>query len=234
MGKDITNATMNGARRYQQQRYRSIDQAWVNRREQRIVATLLTECHVTGGLFLDVPCGYGRFVSLFARLGMTAIEADVSRDMVQLAVENHPRYSGGRGLCADIFDLPFADNTFDGVLCIRLFHHRYNNAERQRILHELARVCRRFVLLSFYSRAPLHTLARHWRGTRGRLELLSFTRFRDLILASGLRIQRVCSLLRFCHAQTFVVVTKSLPATRSAVYPGSLQSQGGDRLPVFD
>jgi SAM-dependent methyltransferase len=234
MGRDTTEATANEAQCYQQQRYRSFDQAWVNKREQRIVAALLTEYHTAGGLLLDIPCGYGRFGPLYARLGMTAIGADVSPDMIRLAIENRPRYYGGRVLGADIFDLPFADNTFDGVLCIRLFHHRYSTAERQRLLQELARVCRRFVLISFYRRTPLHMLARHWRGTRGRLELLSFTRFRDLILASGLHIQRVCSLLRFCHAQTFVVVTKRLPATSSTVYPGSLPSHDSDRLPVFD
>lgn len=206
MGEDATRLIDNGARRYQQRRYRSIDQAWVNRREQRIVATLLADCHLADGLLLDVPCGYGRFGPLLAGLGMTAVGADESRDMIQLVVENHRRPYQGRWLCASIFDLPFADNTFDAVLCVRLFHHRYSTAERQHMLGELARVSRRFVLLSFYRCTPLHALARHWRGTRGRLEMLPFSRFRHLVQASGLQIQRVHALLRFCHAQTFVVL----------------------------
>jgi SAM-dependent methyltransferase len=208
MEKDVTCLLGNSVRRYQQRRYRSIDQAWVNRREQRIVATLLRDCHLANGLLLDVPCGYGRFVPLIAGLGLTTVGVDVSRDMVQLAVEHYPQSCRGRWLCASIFALPFADSTFDAVLCVRLFHHRYSTAERQRLLGELARVSRRVVLLSFYRFTPLHALARHWRGTRGRLETLSLTRFQNLVQASGLQIQGVHSLLRFCHNQTFVVLNK--------------------------
>jgi len=208
MEKDVTCVFGNGARRYQQQRYRSIDQAWVNRREQRIVATLLTNCHLANGLLLDVPCGYGRFVPLMARLGITTVGVDVCHDMVQLAVEHYPQFCRGRWLCASIFALPFADSTFDAVLCVRLFHHRYSTAERQRLLGELARVSRRFVLLSFYRFTPLHALARHWRGTCRRLETLSFTCFQNLVQISGLQIQSVNSLLRLIHDQTFVVLSK--------------------------
>src|ERR671924_2360731 len=89
MGKDITSLSGNGARDYQQRRYRGLDQAWVNWREQRIMARLLTQCQLAGGTLLDVPCGYGRFAPLFARLGITAVGADMSRDMLHLAVETH-------------------------------------------------------------------------------------------------------------------------------------------------
>jgi SAM-dependent methyltransferase len=209
MTQGLTSLRKSGARDYQQHRYRSLDQAWVNRREQRIVERLLIDCRVIGGSLLDVPCGYGRFTPLFARLGITVTGVDMSLDMVHLAVENGALYGKGRWLCASIFDLPFADRTFDGVLCIRLLHHRYSVAERLRILSELARVSRQFVLISFYRFTPVHALARHWRGTRGRLEMMSFAQIQHLVQACGLQIQRVYSLLRFCHAQTFVVLRKT-------------------------
>jgi ubiquinone/menaquinone biosynthesis C-methylase UbiE len=227
MGKKTMRLVENGARRYQQRRYRSIDQAWINRREQRIMATLLADCHLADGLLLDVPCGYGRFGPLMANLGITAVGADESHDMIQLVVENHRQHYQGRWLCANIFDLPFADNTFDAVLCIRLFHHRYSTAERQQMLAELARVSCRFVLLSFYRFAPLHVFLRHLRGTRGRLEILSFSRFQNLVQTSGLQILRVHPLLKFCHAQTFVVlkVENALPRARATSPTDAFQQQ---------
>ena len=158
---------------------------------------------------LDVPCGYSRFAPVYARLGITAIGADVSYDMVHLAATNHARYGRERWLCADVLALPFTDSVFDSVLCIRLLHHRYSDAERQRILCELARVSRRFVIISFYRSTLLHTVARHWRGSRGRLAMMTIPHLRELAQASGLQIQRVRSLLRYCHAQTFVVLTKT-------------------------
>ena len=38
---------------------------------------------------------------------------------------------------------------------------------------------------------------------------MTLPHLRELAQASGLQIQRVHSLLRFCHAQTFVVLTKT-------------------------
>ena len=110
--------------------------------------------------------------------------------------------------------LPFPDSMFDSVLCIRLLHHRFSNAERQRILAELARVSRRFVIISFYQPTLLHALARHWRGARGRLALMTAAHLQELAQASGLQRARRHALLRFCHAQTFAVLTKT-PAAGS-------------------
>ena len=132
MSKDVTSGIGNNPQDYQQQRYRSLDQAWVNWREQRLLAQLLTQCQLTKGTVLDVPCGYSRFAPLYARLGITAIGADVSYDMVHLAAANHARHGRECWLCADVLALPFTDSVFDSVLCIRLLHHRYSDAERQR------------------------------------------------------------------------------------------------------
>ena len=200
--------TGEGARHYQQQRYRSVDQALVNWREQRIVEALLHTCQLRGGSLLDVPCGYGRFTALFARLGMTVTGADVSRDMVHLARENQGSSGRGGWLSADIGQLPFADGTFDCAFSVRLLHHRYSHDDRVRILRELARVSRRFVLISFYLSTPLHTLARYWRGTRGRLSMMSTAQWQDLVQQSQLHLLEQRALCRFGHAQTFAVLVK--------------------------
>jgi len=208
MRNDSASGSGHSPQDYQQQRYRSLDQAWVNWREQRLLAQLLTQCQLPHSTVLDVPCGYGRFAPLYARLGITAIGADVSYAMTHLAAATQARQGRTRWLCADVLALPFPDGVFDGVLCIRLLHHRYSDAERQRILGELARVSRRFIIISFYRFTLLHTVARHWRGARGRLAMMTVSHVRRLAQASGLQIVRVHALLRGCHAQTFVVLTK--------------------------
>jgi ubiquinone/menaquinone biosynthesis C-methylase UbiE len=204
----VTTRVRNDSQDYQKQRYRSLDQAWVNWREQRILTRLLTQCQLTNRTVLDVPCGYSRF-PLYTRLGITAIGADASYDMAHLAAASHARHGRASWLCTDVLALPFPDSIFDGVLCIRLLHHRFSDTERQQILGELARVSRRFVIISFYQSTLLHTVARHWRGSRGRLAMMTLPHLQGLAQASGLQIQRVHCLLRFCHAQTFVVLTKT-------------------------
>jgi ubiquinone/menaquinone biosynthesis C-methylase UbiE len=188
MSKDVTSGIGNHPHDYQQQRYRSLDQAWVNWREQRILAQLLTQCQLTNSTVLDIPCGYSRFAPLYARLGITAIGADVSYDMAHLAAANHARHGRECWLCADALALPFTDSVFDSVLCIRLLHHRYSDAERQQILCELARVSHRCVIISFYRSTLLHAVARHWRGSRGRLATMTLPHLRELAQASGLQI----------------------------------------------
>ena len=207
--QDVTSCVGNTPQDYQRQRYRSLDQAWVNWREQCLLTQLLMQCQLAQGTVLDVPCGYSRFAPVYAHLGITAIGADVSYDMAHLAAGNHARHDRERWLCANVLALPFIDSVFDSVLCIRLLHHRYSDVERQRILRELARVSRRFVIISFYRPTLLHTVARYWRGSRDRLAMMTLPHLRELAHASGLQIERVHSLLRFCHAQTLVVLTKT-------------------------
>src|SRR5919199_3290917 len=105
MGKDDTSRARNDAQDYQRQRYRSLDQAWVNWREQRLLAQLLSQCQLATGTVLDVPCGYSRFAPLYARLGITAIGADVSYAMAHLAATSHARPGQERWLCADVLAL---------------------------------------------------------------------------------------------------------------------------------
>lgn len=195
-------------RDYQRQRYRGLDQALVNWREQRIVASLLATAQLRHGTLLDIPCGFGRFAPLFARLDIATTSADVDGNMVRLARSNRPSPDTGRWVHTNIFTLPFADNSFDCVFCVRLLHHRFSATERLQMLQELARVSRRCVLLSFYRSTLLHNLARHWRGIRGRLALLTTAQWQDLTHQSQLRVVQQRALFWGCHAQTFAVLTK--------------------------
>ena len=114
--ENSTDCVGNYPQNYQQQRYRSLDQARVNWREQRLLAQLLTQCQLAKGTVLDVPCGYSRLAPLYNRLGITALGADVSYDMAHLPAANHARHGWQRWLCADVLALPFIDGVFDGVL----------------------------------------------------------------------------------------------------------------------
>ena len=160
MSKDVTSGIGNNPQDYQQQRYRSLDQAWVNWREQRILAQLLRQCQLTNSTVLDVPCGYSRFAPLYARLGITAIGADVSYDMAHLAAANHARHGLECWLCADVLALPFTDSVFDSVLCIRLLHHRY---QRRRTTADPLRTRPGVASLCHHQLLSVHTAP--YRGT---------------------------------------------------------------------
>ena len=113
-----------------------------------------------------------------------------------------------QGACANAFQLPFADNSFDGVICIRLLHLQYSDAERLAILRELARVSCCYVIISVYQFTPLHGVARLLNSTPGRVKLMTREQLSDLVRESGLERQSICCLMPYFHMQTFVVLTK--------------------------
>jgi len=113
---------------------------------------------------LDVPCGTGRLTRYLPKLGSnTIIGCDVSAQMVSSAShrpEISPMISWHQG---DIFQLPFADDTFDVVMCIRLMQH-IPSTTRPLILRELMRVSRKAIVVAYYHSYTLRFLTRKLRG----------------------------------------------------------------------
>jgi SAM-dependent methyltransferase len=84
--------------------------------------TGLTPDDVRGKRVLDVGCGMGRFSDVVSRWGGMVVSIDLS-----LAVESAHANLGKRGnvqiLQADIFNLPFAPESFDIVFSMGVMHH---------------------------------------------------------------------------------------------------------------
>jgi demethylmenaquinone methyltransferase / 2-methoxy-6-polyprenyl-1,4-benzoquinol methylase len=81
-----------------------LDQRW---RRDTVAALALP----TGSLLLDVACGTGDLSRLARRRGYRVVGADLSRGML---AANH---TGAPLLQADCSRLPFADGSFDGLVC---------------------------------------------------------------------------------------------------------------------
>ena len=96
--------------------------------------------------FLDCGCGEG-FVAqmLLSRLPSLQLTGfDVSPAASLLAARRNP---GASFAAASIFELPFADRSFDVVGCFEVLEHQ-PDASPKAALREMARVARRAVVLS--------------------------------------------------------------------------------------
>jgi len=141
------------ARRYETERWRS---EWAAERDPRRVRRILARWCAEGrcGRVLDVACGGGR---LRDALGSSAyVGVDVSAAMLA-------RSSAGRRVRASALALPFRNDCFDAVVCVRLLHHLADDGALRRALGELVRVSRRLVVVSFWDRASLPALRRRLR-----------------------------------------------------------------------
>lgn len=110
---------------------------------------------------LDIGCGHGRSLGALAARAPRgcAVGADPSDLMTQIAVErNRALVQAGRAkvVVATASDLPFADATFDGAVCV---HVLYFWKDLQSSFREMARVLKPGVTLALVFRSTQHAAA---------------------------------------------------------------------------
>jgi ubiquinone/menaquinone biosynthesis C-methylase UbiE len=122
-------------------------------REEQAFQRLLN--HVpAGGTVLDVACGTGRYTRRLLKNGYKAGGVDISDQMLEFvrrATEGNPDLLFLQ--TGDAEKLPFDDNEFDGLTCIRLYQ-RVPSAQRLQMLREVKRVSKNWAILLFAMSNP--------------------------------------------------------------------------------
>jgi ubiquinone/menaquinone biosynthesis C-methylase UbiE len=132
--------------------------------ERRVLAALAP---IAPASVLDLPSGTGRLLPALARHVPRVVAADLSHPMLQAGAPSAP---DAPRVQADAESLPFTDDSFDAVVCLRFLFHVDDPAARATILRELARVARAAVLLQV--RWP-HTAKHLGRSLRHKLRFTS-------------------------------------------------------------
>lgn len=96
------------------------------------VANFLSDFN-NDNILLDVGCGNGKNMLHRPELNFKGI--DISNNLVNIC--QHKNLDVNEGC---ITDIKFNDNTFDGIICIAVYHHLSNNNDRKKALDELYRV----------------------------------------------------------------------------------------------
>lgn len=143
----------------------------VDERDGRPFSRYVDFARVSGQDVLEVGCGSGIAVQLFAEAGANVTAVDLTPWAVETTRARLDAF-GLRGtvLEADAEQLPFADASFDLVFSWGVIHHTSN---MNRALAELVRVCRGAgeIVLMLYHRRSLFFLA-----YRGLARFLPFAR----------------------------------------------------------
>lgn len=107
---------------------------------------------------LDIPVGTGRFVELYEQIGFSAIGLDVSEDMLSHARSKAEQSRSSIKLqLGDIRNIPFPDATFGISVCIRFLNWVDIRAANE-VMNELARVSKRYVVVSITHFVPVRSL----------------------------------------------------------------------------
>jgi len=112
-------------------------------------------------VLLDLPCGGGRLSPPMGRYADLLIEADVAVGQLRYG-RTHARIPTRQvWMTASGFHIPLRDASVDGTVCVRLNHHLPTEAEREKLVRELLRVSKRFLIMSFFDYySPKNTLRR--------------------------------------------------------------------------
>ncbi len=160
---------------------------------------------------LDLPGGTGRLSGTLLEFADTVILADRSLAMLCVAKEDlaNPRI---KCQLVDADHIGLADDSVDLVFCHRFLQHILDAPRRVRILNELARISRRYVILSYY---PPSFLSR-WRAFRRRLlgraapvgSQPSVEQYCGEIRAAGLRQVHTVTMRHFPVTGTFYLLQR--------------------------
>jgi ubiquinone/menaquinone biosynthesis C-methylase UbiE len=101
-----------------------------------------------GASLLDVPFGTGRFAQAYLAAGLKVAGADISSDMIEKARQLHGSEISGFDLrTAPAEKLPFADRSFDYLICNRFIKWLPEEAILESVAKEFRRVCNREMLI---------------------------------------------------------------------------------------
>ena len=162
-------------------------------------------------VILDLPCGGGRLTPAFADSADLVIEADIAHGQLLF---NRAESSGATPrvwMTASAFHIPLRDGSVDGTFCIRLSHHLPTAAERERLLTELLRVSRRFVVMTFFDHHSLKNVLRRMRRPFDRQPpkmTMTTARVAEFVKERGARLVAAPPLSRIGSGHRYALIAK--------------------------
>ncbi len=192
----------------------ALDNTPTHRRELHCIKRLLADIPA-GASVLDLPCGAGRLLPFLAASGYRVFAADSSVHMIARArelAENRALANNVEFSVGDVLNTSFGDNTFDAVVCNRLFHHFFEPEVRIAALRELGRISRGPIVLSFFCSQSVSSAIFLFRNRFRRLPAtdrvpISFRAMAADIAAAGLQVERRMATKPLLGKQCYLKLT---------------------------
>ena len=111
---------------------------------------------------LDVGCGAGKWVNLFAEMGFETVGIDSSPWMIRLAksrVKTNLR-NKVKFYVMNVAELKFPSDSYDMVNCVTVLQHIFDDAQWKSAIHEMVRVTRPCGYILVFEAAPTFILKR--------------------------------------------------------------------------
>jgi len=197
------------AEKYDAERFKSLKGRWEDLLEKKALKkglALLTP----KSKILEVPVGTGRMTEYMLQKGFYLTGIDISQEMLSLAQNKLSHFHESCSLMAgDAEKLPFQEETFDGVVSVRLFGHLPQEKKRI-VLREFAKVSRSYVIISI---SLANTLRGYYRRFFKKLPMWFPVTVREMnheAEQSGLNVIEIIPIFGFVSETAFVVMKKQV------------------------
>jgi ubiquinone/menaquinone biosynthesis C-methylase UbiE len=194
---------------YDQKRFRSLKGKLTDIREKACIEKALRIAK-TNGPILDIPCGTGRITELLLRKGYKVTGADISPEMINYAKSRTFQYKDSVDFeIQDIEHLDFASNSYNMILTIRLLHH-IPMSLHEKILKELHRVTRKWVIITFSNKYTIQNIKRNFISLFNKFPRYSISPevFEKEAREAGFEIRLRLPLFLFFSESIFVLLEK--------------------------
>jgi SAM-dependent methyltransferase/uncharacterized protein YbaR (Trm112 family) len=198
------------ARKYNEEYRNRSTKRWSTKREYVLLRELLGS-QPRSEILLDLPSGGGRLSPQLSTHTDLLVEADIGFGQLLYGREQHTGSDDRVWMTASAFHIPFRDRSVDGVVCCRLCHHLPTAAERERLVAELLRVSRRFVIMTFFDhRSVKNTLRRIRRPFDGKPPKMTMTveRVRELAREHGAELVAQPALSRLFSGHRYALMVR--------------------------
>jgi len=196
--------------KYERKRYKGLDQKIVDWREKSIVQKILKNISGKNFFILDIPCGYGRFMKILENNGNKIFASDLSFSMVEKAREKN--YKNFYFVSNLRLGIPLKTNSIDCVFCFRFFHHLHDNKDRIKVLKELERVSKKWIIISCYIENKIHSIQRKIRKKlmkkKTEIKMIPLKELISEINQAGLEIVKTFPVLKGIHSQHIILLKK--------------------------
>ncbi len=188
-------------------------QSIMNRRERRYVAQMLERIGPVPRV-LDLPCGHGRFTPQLREATTEVLTcADHNRKNIKALLDAEDDAGTPiKTVLVDLFEtLPFESGAFDLVFNFRFFHHIFDPEQRLHVIAELARVSRRYLLVSYYDDVFVHrTQKKLWKHRKHRrtLPMVAARQIHAEFAAAGFRVVADRAVLPVLHAHRIALLER--------------------------
>ena len=163
---------------------------------------------------LDIPCGAGRASIMLAECGFETTGADIGEGAVEFATQAIKNAEvNAKAEKADIENLFYKDNSFDAILCFRMFHHFPSEEIRSRVISELCRVAQNYVIISYLSPFAFTSIRRSLQyklfGKKYIQHSISLKKLKNYFNAQNFSLVKDFAQMPFFHTLHLAIFRKS-------------------------